>query len=261
MSVKESVFKLEEGLFRIVETEESGRFVDSYLIEGKRTALLIDTQRCENDLREVVRDLTDKPLEIVITHAHPDHLGPATEDFLREGIPVWVFREEIELYAPFGAAALPIRFDKEYGLRDLSEGQVFDLGGYELEIRSLGGHTPRAAMLIERKKGWLFSGDAMGNRSFYMQVDGACSLESFSVQMDDFLDIIKKIPDLKIYTGHGIGTESRDLAWAEAVREATEQILDGSCAGVPTESPWPNTLRMETPVFPDGYLYRSDNIR
>lgn len=261
MAVKESVYKPEEGLFRIVETEESGRFVDSYLIVGERAALLVDTQRCENDLGEVVRSLTDKPLQVVITHAHPDHLGPATEDFLRRKIPVWVFREEIELYAPLGDAALPVRCEKEYGLHFMDEGQVFDLGGTTLEIRSLGGHTPRAAMLLEREKGWLFSGDAMGNRSFWMQVDGAESLEKFAVQMGGFLAIIKKIPGLKIYTGHGIGTESRDLAWAEAVLDATEKILDGSCVGVPTESRWPNTLRLETPVFPEGYFYRSDNIR
>ena len=261
MSVRETVFKLDDGLFRIVETEESGRFVDSYLLVGGDAALLIDTQRCENDLYGTVRSLTDKPLQIVVTHAHPDHLGPSTADFLREEVPVWIFPEELVLMRAGGGAAFPLCRAGEPPLRSLREGQLFDLGGICLEARSLGGHTPRAAMLLEPRRGWLFSGDAMGNRSFWMQVDGAQSLEKFAVQMGAFLAIIKKIPALRIFTGHGVGEESRDYAWARAVLDETGRILAGSAVGTPTESRWPNTLRLDTPVFPDGYFYRSSNLR
>lgn len=261
MSVRQDIFRLEEGLFRLVETEESGRFVDSYLLIGGDDALLIDTQRCENDLFDTVRRLTEKPLQVVITHAHVDHFGPSTEDFLRSGVPVWIFPEEAALYEPLGCEALPVRCREDYGLRELREGQVFDLGGLRLEIHSLAGHTPRAAMLLERERGWLFSGDALGNRSFWMQVDGAESLEKFTVQMQEFLAIIKEIPNLSIFTGHGIGESRCGLAWARGVLDAARSIVDGSAAGEPAESRWPNTLRLETPVFPDGFLYRSTNIR
>ena len=101
----------------------------------------------------------------------------------------------------------------------------------------------------------------MGNRSFWMQVDGAQSLEKFAVQMGAFFDIIKSVPALRIFTGHGIGEERRDRAWARAVLDETKRILDGSVAGTPAESRWPNTLRLDTPVFPEGYFYRSNNLR
>ncbi len=260
MAVRETGIRLADGLFRIVETEESGRFVDSYLLVGEDAALLIDTQRCRNGLYDTVRSLTDRPLQVVITHAHPDHLGVSTESFLKAGVPIWIFPEELALLSGSGRAVFPHFRGEEPPLRLLREGQLFDLGGIRLETLSLGGHTPRAAMLLERERAWLFSGDAMGNRSFWMQVDGALSLEEFALQMSAFLDKIQTVPELGIFTGHGIGDERRDLRWARSVLDETKRILSGAAAGMPVQGPWKNTLRLDTPVFPEGYFYRSDRI-
>ena len=119
MNGRIDVFPLETGLYRLVETDEAGRFTDSYLLTGADAALLIDTQRCPGKLYETVRALTDRPLEVVITHLHPDHFGPSTADFLRAGVPVWVFREELEVLEAFDPGAFPVRCDAEFGLRGL----------------------------------------------------------------------------------------------------------------------------------------------
>ena len=51
-----------------------------YLIEGEDKAALIDTgTRCA-DLDKIVGQITRKPLEVIVTHMHPDHAGCIKEN-------------------------------------------------------------------------------------------------------------------------------------------------------------------------------------
>ena len=45
-----------------------------YLVVGSEKACVIDTMNGACDLYEEVRKLTDKPLVVVNTHGHPDHI-------------------------------------------------------------------------------------------------------------------------------------------------------------------------------------------
>jgi glyoxylase-like metal-dependent hydrolase (beta-lactamase superfamily II) len=52
-----------------------------YLIEGKEKAALIDTGVGVGDLKPFIRELTDKPLIVLVTHGHVDHaLGAVSFD-------------------------------------------------------------------------------------------------------------------------------------------------------------------------------------
>lgn len=46
-----------------------------FLIVGEEKALLIDTGTGVCDLPATLRYLTDKPVQVVLTHGHPDHAG------------------------------------------------------------------------------------------------------------------------------------------------------------------------------------------
>ena len=46
-----------------------------YLAVGSERALLIDTGCGLTDLPALVRRFTDKPLDVMLTHCHPDHAG------------------------------------------------------------------------------------------------------------------------------------------------------------------------------------------
>ena len=53
-----------------------------YVVEGEEKAAVIDTGITAGaKILPVIRELTDKPLLLVITHAHPDHLWGAIDDF------------------------------------------------------------------------------------------------------------------------------------------------------------------------------------
>ena len=45
------------------------------LIVGRDRALLLDTGLGNFDMMEIVRRITDKPVMLVLTHAHSDHMG------------------------------------------------------------------------------------------------------------------------------------------------------------------------------------------
>ena len=51
------------------------RLVNAFLLEGKNKAALIDTGCRIGNLKNIVRELTEKPLVILMTHGHFDHLG------------------------------------------------------------------------------------------------------------------------------------------------------------------------------------------
>lgn len=74
--------------------------VNSYIVEGRESLTLIDTQRTLVEARELlalVRSI-GKPLEsIVLTHEHPDHVGGAAL-FLAEfpGIPLWASPDTLQ---------------------------------------------------------------------------------------------------------------------------------------------------------------------
>lgn len=58
------------GIYLMDEAHEA----TGYLVAGNERACVIDTMNGYNDLYQAVRELTDKPLTVVNTHGHPDHI-------------------------------------------------------------------------------------------------------------------------------------------------------------------------------------------
>lgn len=56
----------------VVETADK---TTMYILEGSERALLIDTGTKVKDLHKVVKKITRKPLDVVATHCHYDHVG------------------------------------------------------------------------------------------------------------------------------------------------------------------------------------------
>ena len=63
------------------------KLVNAFLIEGEEKAALIDTGCGIGHLAESVKELTDKPLIILVTHGHFDHDG-GVKQF--PGVPVYL---------------------------------------------------------------------------------------------------------------------------------------------------------------------------
>ena len=150
---------LEEGLWLLDDAGES----TCYVLCGTERAMVIDTVNGAENLLEIVRTLTGLPLIVVNTHGHCDHIwGNVYFD------EAWMNPADNALAAAHfamregGAAPCPFR--------PLEIGQRIDLGGEEVEIVGLPGHTPGSIGVLDRKRRLLFSGDGL-NPHIWMQLE------------------------------------------------------------------------------------------
>jgi hydroxyacylglutathione hydrolase len=208
-----------------------------YLIEGKDSALLIDTGIGVADLPAAVRKLTDKPLIVVITHGHPDHCGsdyqfekvyihPADSGAARSfNLPE---TREIMVARMTGDAALSaedVYTGPAYNTRllPLEEGQIFNLGGRYIKVLETPGHTPGEICLLDIGNKLLFTGDN-NNSLVWLFLEGCAPLSKYLVTLEKQKERIGEF-DI-IFPGHGPQMASDFISDQISCVKA---ILDGTC--------------------------------
>ncbi len=197
--------------------------VNSFLIQGSKSAVLLDTGLGVANIRAVAEELTDKPLLVVNSHYHFDHSGGNTlfdeiaihregapllakpaPDGLAEGYMEYTKRL-LEAWGPYKRAddlyfhlitierlirPLPDDFDPTTyrivptrATRLLEDGDVLDLGGRRLEVLHTPGHSPDCICVLDRANGLLFGGDTVNTGPVYAQLEDS-NLEKFAGSLD-----------------------------------------------------------------------------
>lgn len=215
---KLDIKELRDGLYRI---DDSG-LSKCFLIVGSEKACLIDTANGLNDLGAAVRELTDKPIIVINTHGHPDHMmGNYCFDHAYMNSKDWDFVNDF-LKDPMAVALI-----KEKGLffpvpRDINEGDVFDLGGRTLEIYALPGHSEGSIVLLCPEERLLFTGDSI-NHHLWLQFDGCPSIEENLEILESKSWLMEKAD----YILHGHGDGYDDISLVTYLKEALKEIIDG----------------------------------
>lgn len=192
-----AVGQIRYDLFQINETAEPGLNVDAYLLMGRNKAILIDTLQESEALYDTVKRLTDLPLEVIITHGHPDHAGRGLRQFHEAGVPVYMHEADLPLYQNMFGGEFPGEWFTE-----INEKDVFDLGGITLETILCKGHTPGSIVLFDEQNRRLFTGDAVGSGMFWMQIEGCTPLHEFRQELFRLTKRFGNMENLKIYPGH-----------------------------------------------------------
>ena len=123
--------------------EDSG--VRFFLLAGAEQALLIDSGMSVHDARDIAESLTNLPLMLLNTHADMDHVG-SNGQFER----FYMHPDDEPQYRESGGKGeiIPIR-----------EGDKLDLGGRELRMIHLPGHTAGSIAVLDASRRVLISGD------------------------------------------------------------------------------------------------------
>ncbi|MBQ9122919.1 MAG: MBL fold metallo-hydrolase [Lachnospiraceae bacterium] len=131
-----------------------------YLLEGEKKALLIDTGFGVGNLRKYVETLTDKPIEVVNTHFHPDHAA-GNGEFPKVYVSHNWKADEAAVYSsgavPFDISKLPYPNYEKIGLHD---GDVIDLGKRLIEVfEAKPAHCESSLFFLDRGHRMFFCGD------------------------------------------------------------------------------------------------------
>lgn len=239
------------------------------LIVGRDRALLLDTGLGNFDMMEIVRRITDKPVMLVLTHAHSDHMGgigqfqeiyihpadlpaaqafdadrliheddrlPTQKEFVAQAAAA--FRARPENIFDIPETVVPDRFSERRFI-PLQPDQIIDLGGRQVQILEERGHTAGEIAVLDFQSRILFAGDGISPMFSITETD-------ITTARDDLLHIRSHASEFdRIYHGHFGGTDPATLCSApvsmlDDILQILNDALDGTDSGQPAGS---ETLR------------------
>lgn len=182
-----------------------------YLVEGNDRAILIDAGTRIPGLDKIVAGITSKPVTLMLTHGHGDHVGgagPFPEVYLNA--------EDMEMFAG------NVR-DYQGRIKFLIDRQVIDLGGRELEVMFTPGHTSGSITFFDKANHYGFSGDAFGSTNLLV-----FTFLSNVVASATKVEAYMKENDIRfLFPGHYSGDNLESPKRVSDLKEMCQEVLDG----------------------------------
>jgi glyoxylase-like metal-dependent hydrolase (beta-lactamase superfamily II) len=186
--------------------------------EKTREAVIIDPGDEVDQLLEIVQRQKLSVIDILLTHAHVDHVTGVSRAKRALDVPIWLHKDDNFLYevAPEQAAFFGFHAEKPPPVdRFYDPGQTFSLGEYEISVHHTPGHCPGGVCLAVGVAGQpkrdLFVGDTL-----FAGAIGRTDLPGadHAMLMRSIKDVLLAFPDdARVYPGHGpattIGQERR----------------------------------------------------
>lgn len=182
-----------------------------YLVEGNDRAVLIDAGTRVPGLDKIVAGITSKPVTMILTHGHGDHvggvgpfpevwIGPADEQMLRNS---------------------QRRYQGQ--IKHLTDGETIDLGGRKLEVMFTPGHTSGSVTFFDKANHYGFSGDAFGSTNLLV-FTYLSNVVSSAAKVEKYI----KDNDIRfLFPGHYSGDNLETPQRVSDIREMCQEVLNG----------------------------------
>jgi glyoxylase-like metal-dependent hydrolase (beta-lactamase superfamily II) len=223
--------------------------VISYLILGRERAILLDTGMGVGNIHRPVREMTNKPITVVNSHYHWDHVGDnnrfshiaihaAEAHLLEQERTEETLREAMRTENFWGL--MPPDFDpRDYHILPseadqlLEDGDILELGGRRLQVLHTPGHSPGSICLLSEDEGLLFTGDTVYAGPLYIQLEDS--------DFHTYRNSMKRLSDLAptlslVLPGHN-WTPLEPIILVE-MADGFEQIAAGTTGYTLMESQW-----------------------
>lgn len=199
-----------------------------FLLAGEEKALLIDSGLSLRNVRKIAAGLTDLPLELLNTHADPDHIGANGEfDFC------YMHPDEEENYRRAGRSGriVPIR-----------DGDVLDLGNRKLVIYHIPGHTPGSVAVLDRAGRFLISGDPIQRNGDIFMFGHGRDLNAYIKGMEHLKEHLSEFDE--IWPSHADLPLTPD--YIETIEQSAKDILSGKLKGVESDMMGNRVMKYDT---------------
>ena len=182
-----------------------------YLVEGNKSAVLIDAGVRIPELDKIVAKITSKPVTMILTHGHGDHVGgagPFPE--------VWVSPADEQMF-------LSNLRGYQGKTVHLTDGQVIDLGDRKLEVMFTPGHTAGSVTFFDKANHYGFSGDAFGSTNLLV-FTYLSNVVASAAKVEKYL----KENNIKfLFPGHYSGDNLETPQRVTDIKEMCQEVLDG----------------------------------
>lgn len=238
------VYEIEPDIWAIHEPFQWQEVI-SYLIAGSEKALLFDTGNGIGDIKAVVDQLTDKPVLVVNSHSHFDHIGGnyqfdtvlsvatpftlrRTDGMQSEELSIEV-SDEATCKSPPKGVTPENHHIRPFSIRHtIEDGEVIDIGGRRLEVVRVPGHTDDAIALLDRDAGFLWSGDSFYEGPiwlFFPETD----LVAYQASVAKFAELASGLK--AVFPAHNTPRANPELLIA--LRDNVDEVLAGNVEPVP----------------------------
>ena len=190
-----------------------------YLVEGNDRAVLIDAGTRVPGLDKIVAGITSKPVTMILTHGHGDHvggIGPFPE--------VWI--------GPADEQMLRNSQRRYQGqVKHLTDGETIDLGGRKLEVMFTPGHTSGSVTFFDKANHYGFSGDAFGSTNLLV-FTYLSNVKASAAKVEKYM----KDNDIRfLYPGHYSGDNLESPKRVTDIKNLCDDLLTGKRQGVKSD--------------------------
>ncbi|NRQ32056.1 MBL fold metallo-hydrolase [Nonomuraea sp. NN258] len=197
---------------------------------GAECVIVDPGQDAVDGVEELLREHRLKPVAVLLTHGHLDHVWSVAPVCGARDVPAWIHPEDRHLLSDPGAGWSPtsaqlfggITLSEPDDVRELSDGAVLELAGLELVVDHTPGHTRGSVSFRLPDEKIMFAGDLLFRDSI-----GRSDLPGgdYPTILRSLADKVLPLPDdTVVLPGHGPQTTiGRERAVNPYLKEATPQ--------------------------------------
>ena len=220
------ITKIFDNVWQFHEQSDAA-IVDAYLVVGSERAVLIDCLQTVCGLYDEVRKITSLPFDVLITHGHLDHLGDDAVNLKAAGCRIYMDSRDLMIPEKLHGTHFEDGF-----FTSLAPGDIFDLRGVKLEVLDMPGHTPGSVVYFDRENQRLYSGDAIGSGSIWLQIPCTSRLSEFCANIKKLYEKLASYSGLLILPGHRYQSPVPiGLQYIRDVISCTEKVIAGELTG------------------------------